>query len=102
MLKYHTYQSLKEVMLEDMARAVQSENTKFAGETYCIIHDYSYELFLSLLDDYWKNEFWDIYKTSIKNKPVEHLVEAALVRIDATLKIAAAEGASFNYDKYRE
>lgn len=95
MIKLHTYRSLKEAMAEELAGAGKRSLTKLTAETFCIAHDYDYELCLSLLDEYYENEYWYIHSKVINNQPYIYILEGALERINSKLLLAAVEGKTY-------
>ena len=92
MIKLHTFRALKEVMADELAGRGRSELTKLTAETFCIAHDYDYALCLSLLDEYYENDYPYIHSKVINNKPYIYILEGALERINSKLLIAAVEG----------
>ena len=92
MIKLHTYRSLKEAMLEELAGRGNSEFTRLTAETFCIAHDYNYELCLSLLDEYYEHEYKVIKAKMEYKQPYMYFFDSVVERINSRLLLAAVEG----------
>lgn len=94
-LKIYTYRLFREWLEEEIRGYGPTPLLRNIAETYCVAHDYSFELCNRLLDRYYKNEAFDIHERALKHKPYKHLLDQVLIDIDAKLMLAAIDGQTY-------